>query len=105
MWGALGRGWGGGSGEGCERAGGGGSGGGCFAAAGTGAASSTCSSLGWWTPCCRRSQTSPEVVQPSLGGGNHTHNFIILSQIESNYPKLFVLITLFQKWLKILGFS
>ena len=68
---------------------------GCFPAAGTGDASSSCSSLGWWTPCCRRSQTSPEVVQPGLGGGNHTHNFIILSQIKSNYPKLFLLTTLY----------
>lgn len=39
---------------------------GCFLSGGTGDDSSSCNTLGWLTPCCRRSQASPAEAQPSL---------------------------------------
>lgn len=38
----------------------------CFVSGGTGGVSSSCNTLGWLTPCCRRSQASPAEAQPSL---------------------------------------
>lgn len=38
----------------------------CCLTGGTGDVSSSCNTLGWMKPCCRRSQASPAEAQPSL---------------------------------------